>query len=245
MTVATAAGLHVSNIFRLTWICDNFLQFATASILFSVALSIYLYVTSFIGRKLLAEGGNSKYPLYDFFIGRELNPRILGGRLDLKYFCELRPGLFLWLLINTAMVIKQYEATGSVSLGMAFVYALQALYVADSVYNEECILTTMDIIMDGFGFMLAFGDLAWVPFLYSLQCRYLADFPLELSPLFSAVCVIVGVGGFYIFRASNAQKDQFKKDPESLKREQRGIEREGTGEERGIEREGRGKGSGC
>jgi len=36
--------------------------------------------------------------VYDFFIGRELNPRI--GNLDLKEFCELRPGLIGWLIIN-------------------------------------------------------------------------------------------------------------------------------------------------
>lgn len=34
-------------------------------------------------------------PLYDFFIGRELNPRV--GNFDLKYFCELRPGLIGWV----------------------------------------------------------------------------------------------------------------------------------------------------
>lgn len=44
--------------------------------------------------------------IYDAFIGRELNPRVLGGRLDLKYFCELRPGMFLWGLINAAMALK-------------------------------------------------------------------------------------------------------------------------------------------
>lgn len=30
------------------------------------------------------------YRIYDFFIGRELNPRI--GSFDLKEFCELYPG---------------------------------------------------------------------------------------------------------------------------------------------------------
>lgn len=46
--------------------------------------------------------------LYDFFIGRELNPRIqLGGAvIDLKFFCELRPGLFLWHLINVACLVS-------------------------------------------------------------------------------------------------------------------------------------------
>lgn len=33
--------------------------------------------------------------LYDFFKGRELNPRI--GNFDLKFFCEMRPGLIGWV----------------------------------------------------------------------------------------------------------------------------------------------------
>ena len=31
-----------------------------------------------------------RYPVYDFFMGRELNPRV--GSLDLKEFFELYPG---------------------------------------------------------------------------------------------------------------------------------------------------------
>ena len=34
--------------------------------------------------------------VYDFFIGRELNPRI-GPLFDLKIFFELRPGLIAWV----------------------------------------------------------------------------------------------------------------------------------------------------
>lgn len=42
-------------------------------------------------------------------------------------------------------------------------------------------LTTMDITHDGFGFMLAFGDLVWVPFIYSFQAFYLLHHPNEVS----------------------------------------------------------------
>jgi hypothetical protein len=45
----------------------------------------------------------------------------------------------------------------------------QGLYVWDALYQEKAILSTMDITTDGFGYMLAFGDLAWVPFIYSFQ----------------------------------------------------------------------------
>ena len=40
--------------------------------------------------------------------------------------------------------------------------------------SESAILTTMDITTDGFGFMLTFGDLTWVPFIYSLQVALLS-----------------------------------------------------------------------
>jgi hypothetical protein len=36
--------------------------------------------------------------LFNLIAGRELNPRI--GSLDLKEFCELRPGLIGWFEIN-------------------------------------------------------------------------------------------------------------------------------------------------
>lgn len=39
----------------------------------------------------------------------------------------------------------------------------------------------MDLMHDGFGFMLAFGDLVWVPFTYTLQAYYLVSHPNALS----------------------------------------------------------------
>lgn len=67
-----------------------------------------LYAASFRKGALLARGGSTGQPLYDFFMGRELNPRL--GRLDLKEFCELTPGLLAWLLIDLGMAHKQLQA---------------------------------------------------------------------------------------------------------------------------------------
>lgn len=52
-------------------------------------------------------------------------------------------------------------------------------------------LTTMDIVHDGFGFMLAFGDLAWVPFTYGLQAMFLVVHPQSLSNLGAAGIVLL------------------------------------------------------
>ena len=48
------------------------------------------------------------------------------------------------------------------------------------IFLQDAILTTMDIMQDGFGFMLVFGDLVWVPFLYCLQTRFIAEHNFSL-----------------------------------------------------------------
>jgi hypothetical protein len=54
----------------------------------------------------------------------------------------------------------------------------------------------MDITHDGFGFMLAFGDLAWVPFTYSLQAQFLLYHPQPLGlPMALVICFINGQSG--------------------------------------------------
>ena len=97
-------------------------------------------------------------------------------------FCELVPGLIGWLLLDLGFAHKQFTDTGAVSPAMALVCAFQALYVADALWFEPAILTTMDVTTDGFGFMLVFGDLCWVPFTYTLQARCAFPHALVLLP---------------------------------------------------------------
>jgi hypothetical protein len=68
----------------------------------------------------------------------------------------------------------------------------------------------MDITTDGFGFMLSVGDLAWVPFVYSLQARYLVFKPVELGPVWTAAVFLVNLSGYYIFRGANGEKNDFR-----------------------------------
>lgn len=77
----------------LLWIAQHYLQLSVAGIIFATALSIFLYLSSFHSEKVIvAAGGNSGYWVYDFWMGRELNPRMVYGLVDLKFVCELRPG---------------------------------------------------------------------------------------------------------------------------------------------------------
>lgn len=229
----TAAGAP-----RLAWAYDHFVELLTGAVAGSFLLSVTLYLASFRRARpavLLAPHGATGWRLYDFFMGRELNPRAGGGwglkkrrgvfgavgkslaRFDWKEFCELYPGLLGWVVLDAACAAKQLERvrgeeggkggrqdvrrgrrplshppqTGSVSPAMLLVLAFHAVYVADALLHEGAILTTMDITTDGFGFMLAFGDLAWVPFVYCAQARYLADHP-NVRGGGGGVCGVVG-----------------------------------------------------
>ena len=192
---------------------DEYLGLIGASVAFSFLLSVYLYVSSFHRAALLAEGGKSGSPVYDFFVGRELNPRL--GSFDLKFFCELRPGLIGWCVLNLGMAAKQAEVWGAVSPSMILLNAFQGLYVWDALFQERALLTTMDITTDGFGFMLAFGDLAWVPFTYSLQARYLVDHDPGLGAVALLAISAITLCGYRFFRGANSQKDAFRRDPSS------------------------------
>ncbi|GFN94499.1 delta(14)-sterol reductase [Plakobranchus ocellatus] len=212
--VVSLAGLAVAIYLKLpvTKVVDKFFKLLTVATIFSFTLSKCLYISSrFISTKKLAPGGNTGNIIYDFFMGRELNPRI--GPLDLKFFCELRPGLIGWVLLDWLMVYKAYQDTGAFPPNLVLVSVFQTLYVADALWFEEAILTTIDIIYEGFGFILCFGDLVWVPFLYTLQARFLLESGFTLPWYCLAPITVLNLIGFMIFRLSNSQKNLFRKNP--------------------------------
>lgn len=166
---------------------------------------------------ILAAGGNSGNVIYDYFMGRELNPRpnrMAGmSHFDYKEFCELRPGLIAWLLFNISCAYEQYQVLGYNTGSMILIQVFHFIYIWDALYQESAILSTMDITTDGFGFMLVFGDLCWVPFTYSLQARYLVHHDPHLTAMQLGIILMIHLIGYSIFRNANSQKDQFRRNP--------------------------------
>ncbi|KAM9438849.1 delta(14)-sterol reductase TM7SF2-like [Salvelinus alpinus] len=192
----------------LGYLFELLLPLAVCAIGVSFLLSLYL-CSFWAPHHALAQGGNTGNPLYDLFMGRELNPRI--GSFDLKYFCELRPGLIGWVVINLGMLMKEVELRDSASLAMILVNSFQLLYVADALWKEEAVLTTMDIVHDGFGFVSLWGP--GLGSFHILQAAFLVVHPQSLSPLGATAIVTLNGVGYYIFRKSNSQKNQFRRDP--------------------------------
>jgi protein-S-isoprenylcysteine O-methyltransferase Ste14 len=210
-TAIVVGALHFSGVLPIRVLHDRFGELLTVMVIFSYAFSVFLY---FYGKA--TDDRSTGIAIHDFWMGTGHNPRIPPhGLFDLKFFCEARPGLPFWVLLDLACMHAQYETYGFVSLSMVLVCAFQLLYVVDYFWNEPAILTTMDIKHENFGFMLCFGDLVWVPMTYSLQAFYLVDRVHDLPLWAGLIFVALNLLGLYIFRAVNLQKHRFRQSPET------------------------------
>ena len=99
-------------------------------------------------------------------------------------------------MIDLACIHHQYHQYGVVTDSILLVSALQAIYVIDCSFYEEGSLTMLDITTDGFGFMLSFGDLAWLPWTYSLQARFLSLPQNHVHLGWLNLLLIVALSGF-------------------------------------------------
>jgi len=196
-------------LFRASILYDEWFSLFLVANLFGWFLALFAYFKAYYFPSHPDDCKFSGSVLYDLFMGIELNPRF-GELFDFKLFCNGRPGILAWNLINISMAAKQYELHGEVTNSMIAVIILHLTYILDFFYNEGWYLRTIDISHDHFGFYLAWGDHVWLPFLYTLQSFFLVHVPVKLSiPSFLFVLAL-GFSGYFIFRSVNDQKDKFR-----------------------------------
>jgi len=197
-------GGYINNLYSPQVLVDNYHRLMLTTMIGSFALAIYLYIRGRFAKDNHMTGDI----IYDFYHGIERHPRI--GFFDLKYFFEGRPGLTAWSCLSFVFLLAQYDKYGSVSPFMALNAFLHFVYNWDALYYEQGMLTMLDIVFDPFGWMLAFGDLAYVPFLYPLSSLYLIDHSPAYSPLLLTLTIGVAVLGYVGFRLSNQERNDFK-----------------------------------
>ncbi len=209
VTLLVVALLVSANVLPSTFLYDQLDALVTTTNLVVLGLCFVVYA---IGRRQATAKERLLNPVEAYFVGAALNPRT--GSFDWKFFCESRPGMILWVLIDLSFAAAQYARHGEVSVPMALVCAFQILYVTDYFIFEDAILTTWDIRHEPFGFMLCWGSLVWVPFTFSLQALYLVDHAFDLPTWGAALLIALNMLGYVIFRGANLQKHRFRKAPE-------------------------------
>ena len=209
VTIAVAGVLHVTGIFKLYKIIDEFGPLLSVAILSGFLVSFIAY---FSALRRGAQHRMSGYPIYDFFMGAELNPRMF-GILDFKMFFEVRLPWYILLLISLATAARQYEQFGFVSGEVGFIVLAHFLYANACGKAEECIVTTWDMYYEKLGFMLIFWNMVGVPLTYCHCTIYLANHPPSdyhwnkwaLIPF----CVLY-LFVYWVWDTANSQKNRFR-----------------------------------
>jgi Delta24(24(1))-sterol reductase len=148
--------------------------------------------------------------VYDFFMGAALNPRLLGGRLDLKMWAETRVSWTLLFLVTVSCAAQQHEEKGYITAPMACMVLAHFLYGNACTKGEECIPTTWDIFHENFGWMLAFWNLAGVPFLYAAQSVYILRADPRHSAVYMVAVFVLLFASYYVWDTANSQKNRFR-----------------------------------
>jgi Delta24(24(1))-sterol reductase len=137
-TIIVVAGLHYTGVFPLYTIIDEFGPIMSVAIISGYLVSIVAYFSA------LARGAQHRMtgsPLYDFFMGAELNPRMF-GILDFKMFFEVRLPWYILFGLSCATAARQYEQVGYVSAEVAFLVMAHFLYANACSKGEECIVAS-------------------------------------------------------------------------------------------------------
>lgn len=212
VTVAIAAVGTWLGFVDLAILHEHFWGLFVAANVLSIAMTAQLYFSGRGKKDAVREGLVS-----DLWYGVELNPawRLLPGTpsVDAKMF-SYRPSLMGLALLNMSFAAVQYAKHGELSQAMILYQAFTFVYVFNYFQFEYGMLYTWDIVAERFGFMLVWGDYAFVPFAYSIAGWYLVD-RTEPLPTWALVGLpLTFVLGLWIFRGSNQQKDEFKRDPQ-------------------------------
>ncbi|CAF1164301.1 unnamed protein product [Rotaria sordida] len=216
LTLILLTIFHITGIFRLTILVDQFGSVLCVAVICSDILSVFIY---FYAIQTNQTCRMTHSPIYDFFMGVWLNPRvkILGQDVDLKMLAEVRLSWLLLFLLIVSAALKQYEAFHIVSWPMIFILTAQLLYINACMKGEECIPTTWDIFYEKWGWMLIYWNLAGVPFVYAFQANYIlvnslrTQKPTEgTSMILIIVLFIVLFFAYYIWDSSQAQKNRFR-----------------------------------
>lgn len=190
------------NLFSPTIIYDNFMSLLGALNLFSLIFCFFLLLKGRISPSS-SDAGASGNPIFDYYWGVELYPRILGW--DVKMFTNCRFGMMGWALILLSFSAKQAQVYG-LSDSMMVSVALQLIYIAKFFIWETGYLRSLDIMHDRAGYYICWGCLVWLPGIYTSPTLYLVNHPNQLGFFWSSVIFIVGAVSISINYLADRQR---------------------------------------
>lgn len=188
-------------LFDASVVHDRFGELLATSSLLALLMCVVIYVK---GRRMPAsrDAGGTGRPIWDFYWGTWLHPRIFG--IELKQLINCRYAMMGWCIIALSNAAAHIELHGELSNAMLVCTALQLAYIFKFFVWEGGYFHSLDITHDRFGFYIAWGVCGWLPIVYTLPSLYLVEHPGALS--FPAAVAIFAFGLLAI--AVNYQADR-------------------------------------
>lgn len=196
-------GVHL---FPATIVYDHFGPILGALNVFSLGFCLLLYVK---GREFpsSSDHGSSGNPIFDYFWGTELFPRIFGW--DVKMVTNCRLALMGWAIIIISFAAKQQERYG-LSDAMVVAVALQLIYIAKFFWWESGYLSSLDIMHDRAGFYICWGCLVWLPSVYTSSTLYLVNHPHQLGVPLATFIFVLGATSVIVNYLADAQRQRVR-----------------------------------
>lgn len=193
-------GLHL---FSASILYDNLGNILGALNLFSLFFCGFLY---YKGRYFPSSSDSSltSNPLFDYYWGTELYPRI--GGFSLKHIITCRLGMMSWGLFLLSYCAKQIELNGELTNSLFISVFLQFLYLTKFFMWEKGYLRSLDIMHDRAGFYICWGCLVWVPCIYTSPSMYLVLHPIHLNFAAAAFILVAGTGCIIINYMADRQR---------------------------------------
>ncbi len=194
------------HLFSPSCIYDHFGEILGALNILSLGFCVFLY---FKGKYFpsSSDSGSSGNPIFDYYWGTELYPRVLGW--DVKKFVNCRFGLVAWSLIIISFAAKQHQLYG-LSDAMLLMVMLQLVYLVKFFVWETGYLGSIDIMHDRAGFYIIWGSMVWLPGVYPSATLYLVNHPKHLGfPLFATIFML-GTASILLTYFADRQRQQVR-----------------------------------
>lgn len=192
--------------FSASLIYDNFGYLLGALNISSLLICLLLY---FKGRFFPSthDAGITGNPIFDYYWGTELYPRILGWDIKMLIICRI--GMMSWGIILISYAAKQAEIFG-LSNSLFISVALQLIYLAKFFVWEDGYLCSLDIMHDRAGFYTLWGCLVWVPCIYTSASMYLVMHPIHLNEFVAGGILLLGCFFIFINYAADRQRQRVR-----------------------------------
>jgi len=201
--------------YKLSVLYDHFGATVGTLNLFGLAFCLGLYVKGLTSPSGPDAGTSGHGPIFDYYWGTELYPRI--GGLDVKKFVNCRFSMTYWMLAGISFNAASVARRGELDPGLVLCALSQFIYLVKFYLWEIGYMRSIDIITDRAGFYETWGCLVWVPSVYTLHTRVMVESPSGLSWLGASAIFAFGLAGVIFNFWADHQRQAFRETGGKLK----------------------------